>query len=220
MVSKIRALAPSVLDWLYPKKCGLCNALSDEPLCKLCRMELSPNKDGVVRSKGNSPLDWRAAIYFYEGRAKQAVARLKYSRSTTLAKPLAELIAQHAENSGMSEADAIIPVPIHWLRFCQRGFNQAELLCGAFPVEKLKLDWLSRIRATRSQVGLTIEQRRTNLKNAFAASSEVEGKEILLIDDVYTSGGTAEECARALKKEGAKSVGILVLTSGAKKDCD
>lgn len=96
-----------------------------------------------------------------------------------------------------------------------RGFNQSVLLSALLPADKLKPKLLTRIRATKPQVHLNREERLTNLKGAFQAAPEVEGKEILLIDDVYTSGGTAVACAEALIAAGAASVGILTLTTGA-----
>jgi len=112
------------------------------------------------------------------------------------------------------EIDFVVPVPIHWRRRCDRGFNQSELLCEEWPLERVSFDVLARIRATRPQVGLTLEERRNNLKGAFHASPSVAGKSVILIDDVYTSGGTVNECAKTLKQNGARWVGAYVFASG------
>ena len=90
-----------------------------------------------------------------------------------------------------------------------RGFNQAELLCREMPSEKLSLALMLRVRKTRPQAELNANQRRTNLLDAFVASSEVAGKSVLLVDDVVTTGGTGIACASALKKAGAQEVGLL-----------
>ena len=113
-------------------------------------------------------LDFRASLYLYEGRAAQAVRRLKYSRSTSLASFMAEEIAQAA---AIYKDFIVVPVPIHWTRLNHRGFNQAELLTAATPYENL----LIRNRATRPQVGLSQEQRLKNLANAspFAVRSRL-----------------------------------------------
>jgi ComF family protein len=129
------------------------------------------------------------------------VRRLKYSRSTGLASFMSEKIAVSTER--LSGIDAIVPVPIHWRRRNSRGFNQSEELAPN------GINLLERIRATRPQVGLNREQRARNLAGAFRALPGAEGKTILLIDDVVTSGQTARECASALLAVGAIEVGIL-----------
>lgn len=102
--------------------------------------------------------------------------------------------------------DLVIPVPIHWSRRAERGFNQSELLA-----ERLEPSHgvLIRHRATSAQVGLSREWRQKNLANAFSVIGSVERKSILLVDDVFTTGQTARECAQILKLNGAIEVGIL-----------
>jgi ComF family protein len=149
-------------------------------------------------------LDFRSSLYLYEGRSGQAVRRLKYARSTSLKAFLAAEIARGIELGGWTRY-TVVPVPIHWRRKCQRGFNQAEILCASTPHERA----LMRNRATRPQVGLDREQRLKNLSGAFTVVGDVSGKDILLVDDVVTSGQTARECARTLKAAGAAEVGII-----------
>jgi ComF family protein len=157
---------------------------------------------------GDGPVSFRAIVYRYEDRAAQAVRRLKYNRSTGLAPWMAEEIAQA---SAKLPFDAVVPVPIHWSRWCWRGFNQSDLIAARLPSEPRLL---RRVRATRPQVGLNREERLRNLEGAFAARPCV-GRSILLIDDVVTSGQTATECAKALLEQGAKEVGILALCGEA-----
>ena len=102
--------------------------------------------------------------------------------------------------------DAVVPVPIHWFRRNERGFNQSELLAESF--ENVRPELLKRSKYTRQQVGLSPAVRRENLAGAFRASKEVQGMSILLIDDVVTTGSTARECAFALRNAGAAWVGI------------
>jgi ComF family protein len=204
------------LDLLYPRKCGLCGEWCTAAICPTCRGEFRELNQGLVRIRDDGPLDYRVAVFAYEGRAAQAVRRLKYSRITSLVAPLAEELRRTAEKSACIDADLLVPIPIHWTRRAARGFNQAELLASSLPREKLmRSALLHRIRATRPQVGLSREQRLLNLEGAFRASSAVEGKHVLLIDDVVTTMQTARECAGALKAAGASEVGILALTGEA-----
>jgi ComF family protein len=109
--------------------------------------------------------------------------------------------------------DVVAPVPLHWRRRWQRGFNQSELLARAvarrygLPV----LDVLRRKRATPTQAGLSNARRRSNVAGAFTVRGAVSGRRILLVDDVMTTGATAAACAAALKRAGARHVAVLAL---------
>jgi len=208
-VSRLRQLGTALLDAVFPRRCGLCGLLGPDALCDVCGADFVPLDTTPVRLSGG-PLDARLCAYRYRGRAAQAVRRLKYQRVTSLADPMARRLAEHARNF---EADLLVPVPIHWSRLHYRGFNQSERLAEAVETVPLAPGALRRIRATRPQVGLDRAQRLGNLRGAFRASPEVEGTRVLLLDDVMTSGGTALECARALKEGGARSVMLLAFAS-------
>jgi ComF family protein len=119
---------------------------------------------------------------------------------------MAALIAEAVKNYEL-DYDLAVPIPIHYVRRCLRGFNQAELLASSLP--HLSFLSLSRTRNTRPQVSLSREARLVNLKNAFSASASVSGKRILLVDDVATTGGTALAAAEALVNAGATGVGLI-----------
>jgi ComF family protein len=199
------------LDLLYPPKCGLCGLLDPKPICDTCASELEPSPivpDQAVRTR---PLDFVKTLLRYEGRGAQAVRRLKYARITPLAEPLAARLAERARCDGLLHEWEFVPVPIHWTRRCQRGFNQAELLCAALPRESVLARVLQRRRATRPQAGLTRHQRMSNLQGAFVASGDIVGRSLVLVDDVFTSGQTARECAEVLLRAGAARVGVLAV---------
>lgn len=191
------------LESLYPTKCPLCGLLADRSPCGACYGEFVANEPFAAYFDSGL-LDFHAALYRYEGRAAQAVRRLKYSRCTSLAAFMADEIAEAAAR--LPDNDLVVPVPIHWSRRNRRGFNQSELLTeGLNPAIKA----LVRVRSTRPQAGLPRELRERNIQGAFRASSVVANKRILLVDDVLTSGHTARECAKALRAAGAVEVGIL-----------
>lgn len=104
----------------------------------------------------------------------------------------------------------VVPVPIHNRRQYDRGFNQAVLLTAKFPAELRAEEALKRVRYTPPQVGLSMSERSDNVRGAFEASEDVAGRHIVLVDDVFTSGATARECARTLLAKGASSVQVLV----------
>jgi ComF family protein len=147
----------------------------------------------------------------YEGRLREWIHLFKYGRIRTLAKPLAELLAVAVPPS--EGFDAIVPVPLHWRKRWQRGFNQSELLARGIgrkwglPVRKT----LRRRRFTSAQAGLSNTERRKNVAAAFASRCRVEGQRVLLIDDVLTTGSTAAACARALRDAGAVRIAIATV---------
>jgi ComF family protein len=170
----------------------------------------------------------RATSYgAYTGELRELIHLLKYHRVRSASGVLGRLLVQAAEPLlaspafGNSESLLMLPVPLHAGKFRERGFNQAELIAQAAMRElgrvsrrKLEFDttMLLRRRATESQVGMSREQRRENIRGAFSAAREqVAGREVLLIDDVMTTGATVCECARVLRAAGAKTVCVLTV---------
>jgi len=214
----VEKLWQGCLRTLFPARCALCGVIGLPAFCEDCRSEIAP-LDPAVRILGDgNPLDVVVSCYPFEGRAAQAVKRLKYSRATALAGPLAAEIRSAYERHSLDEFDLIVPVPVSARRLRDRGFNQSDLLSENLPAEHLDKRCLRRIRHTRPQVGLTADQRLTNLKGAFTASASVRGKSILLVDDVVTSGGTGIACADALLAAGATKVGLLTFCGEAEPD--
>jgi ComF family protein len=200
-----------LLDLVYPPKCALCGRLGNDPVCEICFSTFVGQP--AERYITPPPLDYACSLFDYTGLAAQAVQRLKYYRVTSLVDWMAEKLRAGADERGLLEVDAILPVPIHWSREAARGFNQAEILCERMPLTLLRKDVLHRVRATRAQVGLSHEARVRNLEGAFSAE-RVEGLNyVLLVDDVLTSGGTATQCARVLKDSGVTEVGILTFAA-------
>ena len=173
--------------------------------------------DGRCSHCRDSEPDFDRALSFgeYEAGLRGLIHLLKYERVTPVAAPLGRMLAQVVtELSSGSFADpVVVPVPLHTSRRRSRGFNQSELIAHAV-VRHLprKLEVLNgalvRHRDTISQVGLSREERIQNVRDAFrvAQPSRVNGRDIVLVDDVMTTGTTLSECARVLKQAGAKRV--------------
>ncbi|MBZ5608668.1 MAG: ComF family protein [Acidobacteriia bacterium] len=157
-------------------------------------------------------LDAAYSFGFYEDELRELIHLFKYHGVQTLAKPLGRLLALALPRQ--QSFDVIVPMPLHWRKRWRRGFNQAALLAREIgrrshvPVAHL----LRRVRNTAAQAGLTNAKRRLNVSGAFRASGRaLNGKRVLLIDDVMTTGATASACARALKRAGAAEVTLLTL---------
>ncbi len=156
----------------------------------------------------------RAVARFEDGPARTLANRLKYSDRAELARPIARWMARAGADL-LADADLLTPVPLHALRLWRRRFNQAAALAAEISRQTGKpcdLSALLRVKATRSQIGLTRAQRAENVQGAFraAARAQVRGLNVVLIDDVLTSGATANAASRALLRAGAKRVDVLV----------
>jgi ComF family protein len=171
-------------------------------LCPSCRQRQS-EFDGI-----RSPFRFDEVI-------RQAIHQLKYHNLRAISPCLAELLADYLESNPLP-GEALVPVPLHPRRLKERGYNQSSLLARELakltnlPVIE---DCLIRVKEARPQVKTTsMEERRNNVIDAFACrNGEINGKQIILIDDVCTSGATLESCAAALKSKGAISVWGLTL---------
>ncbi len=162
----------------------------------------------------------RAALV-YDTRSRRLVLPFKHGDRTDIARACGGWMAR-AGGDLLAEADLVAPVPLHWRRLFMRRYNQAQLLARIVVREapggarlRLAPDLLRRRRWTGSQTGLRAEQRRGNVRQAFDIhprwSAEVAGKAVLLVDDVLTTGATAEACARILQRGGARHVDVLTL---------
>jgi ComF family protein len=159
----------------------------------------------------------RAAVRYREGGiARAAILLAKHGGRLPLLRHLGRLLAEEAPHHlSMADWDGLVPVPLHWWRRWQRGFNQAEVLAQGvgrrhgLPVLRRAL---RRVHRTPPQQG-DPEARRRNVRDAFAVRirGQVTGKRLLLVDDVFTTGATADACARTLLRAGAADVGVLTL---------
>lgn len=158
--------------------------------------------------------DYARAAALYTGPLREALHAFKFEGRRTLAAPLAELVREQWAAALPPGVDALVPVPLAPARERERGFNQAMLLAerlGARLDVPVRARWLRRARATRPQTELSAAERRANVRGAFVGSPAVAGRHVVVIDDVLTTGATAAECAEALKRAGARTVGVLAV---------
>lgn len=154
---------------------------------------------------------------------KTIVFALKYSRKTHLANIIAEIMHDRLASVLMEEyPDMIIPVPMHIAKERKRGFNQAALIARRLAqLEKLayREDIVKRVHDTTAMKALSAEERLNNVKSAFClfdgASNKIKGKNILIVDDIYTTGATMDAISRVLKAGGASRVEIISFAAGA-----
>lgn len=234
----------SALGLLYPPTCIVCQAATGEPhsLCATCWSSVRFIERPYCERLGtpfsvdlgqpllspaaiaDPPVFQRArAVSEYDGTASLLVHRLKYNDRLELARALGRMMTR-AGAELLADADVIVPVPLHRWRLWWRRFNQAMALGKAVSDESgVPCDpfLLGRIKRTRRQVGLTKVQRQENLQGAFRVPAEAKarlrGKRVLLVDDVLTTGSTANAASRALLRGGAASVDVLAFARVVKE---
>lgn len=228
-----------ILDTLFPVSCLSCGQpdawLCDscvaripprlEQVCPLCEKKITPSGQTCFSCQRKSPLSGLlVAAPYKSGILAQAVHYYKYRFIEDLQYPLGEILIKAYLNSKLSLPDLIIPIPLHKRRLRSRGFNQSELLADflgqnlapGFEIPVIS-SFLIRNRYTHPQMKIKdYSKRKKNLENAFSPNREaprnmLKNKNILLVDDIATTGSTLFECAKVLKKSGAKEVfGIVV----------
>lgn len=226
----------SLIDFVAPPKCLVCREAVLEPasLCVSCWAHLKhieapccnvlgtpfayDQGEGAISPAALAePPNWdraRAAVAYDEA-SRGIVHALKYRDTMEAGLLMARLMARAGRHI-IQEADVVIPVPLHRFRLWSRRFNQAAFLSQQLSREFAKpylTDVLLRTKASRSQVGLSFDERRRNVAKVFLVTPEgtgqVAGRRILLVDDVLTTGATAGSCAAVLKKTGATHVDVL-----------
>jgi ComF family protein len=239
MRSTLKKLSTRALDLLLPPLCLVCDdpvggvatlcascwkniPFIAPPFCACCGAPFDiPVGDGMVcGSCLVQPPHYHAAraAMIYDDASRGLVLAFKHGDRTHAAKALATWM-HRAGGDMLAGADYLMPVPLHRWRLFKRRYNQSSLLAhhiGLLSGKKILPDMLRRIRATPIQGKLKRKERQENVRGAFAVAPHhhalIKGKNIVLIDDVLTTGATAEECARILLKAGAQQVDVLTLS--------
>ena len=233
----------SLLDLIFHKRCVSCSRVGsylcgncyrkvefvDAPVCPVCQRQAI---EGRVHPgcAGKYRLDGLVVACRYRGPVKRAITKVKYKWIYDIEKVFVDLLVKNLWRFDLPKDVILVPVPLHVKRKRWRGFNQAEILAKhlatIFKVPSANL--LVRSKETKTQVGLSRDERKKNVKDAFSLHlfrhpdterSEVEGslikgRDIVLVDDVFTSGATMSECAKVLKRAGAKSVWAMAVALG------
>lgn len=240
----LRAAWLCALDALFPPRCASCAKFSGPIFCKKCAPQLrlieepccercGKTFDSLARSadicancRQHPPAFERArACWAFQEPARGAIHSFKYNRRFAMAPRFAHLMLQTPAARAQIrdwQPQCLVPVALHASRARARGFNQSALLARelGFLCDLPALDLLKRTRATPPQVGLDLSARRRNVRAAFAIdatlwqNANLAGARILLIDDVFTTGATINECARVLLAAGAGEIGALTIARG------
>jgi ComF family protein len=227
------------LDAFFPPTCVSCDAVLPAPgffcadcaplvlessgaACPRCAEPGAFTAGACPRCLRSPPKFSRAwAPFAYEGAISRAVHRFKYEDHPELARPLGELLARKAKTFLSETKGAVVPLPLHAARYRERKYDQATLLGVALAKasgHSLRDDVLTRVKPTTRQVDLSEAEREQNVAGAFEVNANVTGAELLLLDDVFTTGATAREATRVLLAAGAKRVDVLVFARAVRLD--
>jgi len=223
------------LVWIFPPTCGGCEKLGVrwcetcqaaipviiEPVCPTCGDPQISSQICPACQKHPPPYQALRSYSAYSGVIRKAIHRLKYQNDIGLGESLSKHLAE-LYNLNKWDIELVVPVPLGQKRKRDRGYNQAAVLARslAYAIHTpYHPEALSRTRETRTQVGLTAVERRKNVEGAFSAAAEkVNGKAVLVIDDVTTTGSTISACAQALIDAGASAVFGMTLARAILQD--
>ncbi len=215
---KLKHLYQGLMQFVAPSSCAVCFELLQQTarmgVCASCYGKL-PEWD--VNTVAEPPLpryvDRFDAPFLYDEAVKVLITAMKFSDKPEYAHALAQVSQDRFKNC-LHEDVLVLPVPMHRKRLIKRMYNQSVELVKAlrrYATFDDSLTGLRRVRPTKPQVGQSAKARQQNLKDAFEVLIDVQDRSILLVDDVWTTGSTADACAKCLKKAGAKEVAVFTI---------
>lgn len=206
-----------VLDLFFPPICGFCGKLNTKYICNECEKIVKLEAINKIDSY-NKNYNRHLYIFKYEGIIREKIIDYKFNNKVYLYRTFTEAVLKNKENIKFIEQyDFLIPVPIHKERKKVRGYNQSELIARILADEigkiKLQVDILKKDKNIVAQSTLDKKQRSENIKGVYKVinKQKIIDRKILLLDDIYTTGSTANECSKVLKEAGCKEVGIITI---------
>ena len=206
-----------ILEIIFPNVCGMCGRINKNNLCPECKIKLKEiTKANIIKVK-NKNFTYLAYLFKYDGIIREKILKYKFKDSAYLYKTFSEIIIKNKKMCGfIKKYDIIIPVPIHKKRYKERGYNQSELLAKEIakileiPMEKHVL--IKELNNT-PQSKLSKQERKNNAIGVYKTinNQKIINKKVILIDDIYTTGSTANECSKMLKQAGASEIAVLTI---------
>ena len=210
-------LIEQIISYIFPNVCGICGKICENSLCPSCSVKLKKIAKYEIESISNKNFSYLAYLFKYSGIIREKLIVYKFKDHSYLYKTFSKIIIKNKKICRFIKSyDIIISVPIHKKRFRQRGYNQSELLAREIsrnlevPIEK---EVLIKTKNNNAQSTLNKSERIKNTIDVYAIinSEKVKNKKVLLVDDIYTTGSTANECSRMLKQAGASEIAVLTI---------
>ena len=220
ILRQIRSI-PTVSNLIYPQTCGICGKIAPNSLCKKCEIELKKQSDINIINQGKEIEDkyFNEIMYIfkYEGQIRKLIIDYKFNEKSYIYLTFINFLLKNKKIfENIKNYDTIIPVPISKKRLKTRGYNQSLLLAAEIAEQtnlELVNNCLIKTKNIIEQSKLNKEDRRKNIQGVYELKNKkiIEDKKILLIDDIYTTGSTVNECSKILRQGNPNKIGIFVL---------
>ena len=213
------------IDIIYPPVCGFCGKISKNRLCKKCEIRYKNQSACKIETykDTSSYFDEHIYLFQYDGEIRDIIIKYKFEEKSYIYESFVKFLESNEKICNqIAKYDIITPVPISQKRYKERGYNQSDLLAKNIAKSINKMNFenailykkiLEKIKDNKPQSTLNQEERANNVIGVYSLKLEENfiGKKILLVDDIFTTGNTVNECSKKKKKSGAESVGIFTI---------
>lgn len=224
-MNKILKIQEKISNLLYPPICGICEKINKDGLCPKCNLELKKQAEVNILQKEEIEENIKKEKYFeelmyifkYEGQVRKLILDYKFNEKSYLYKTFVNFLLKNEKIfENIKKYDKIIPVPISKKRYKERGYNQSLLIAEEIANKtnlELVNNCLIKTKNIIEQSKLNKEDRQQNIQGVYSLQNErlITNKKILLVDDIYTTGSTVNECCKILQQANPKKIGVLVL---------
>ena len=221
-MNNILKIQEKILNLIYPQTCGICGKIATNSLCKKCEIELKKQEESQIIGNNkeeieNKNFDELIYIFKYEGQIRKLILDYKFNEKSYIYLTFVNFLLKNKKIfEKIKNYDTIIPVPISKKRNKTRGYNQSLLIAKEIAQQtnlELVNNCLIKTKNIIEQSKLNKEDRTKNIQGVYELKNKkmIENKKILLIDDIYTTGSTVNECSKILRKGNPSKIGILVL---------
>lgn len=224
-MNKILKIQEKISNLLYPPICGICEKINKDGLCPKCNLELKKQAEVSILQKEEIEENIKKEKYFeelmyifkYEGQVRKLILDYKFNEKSYLYKTFVNFLLKNEKIfENIKKYDKIIPVPISKKRNKERGYNQSMLIADEIANKtnlELVNNCLIKTKNIIEQSKLNKEDRQQNIQGVYSLQNErlITNKKILLVDDIYTTGSTVNECCKILQQANPKTIGVLVL---------
>lgn len=215
---QINEIVKYVINLIYPNVCGICDKLCDDDICKKCEIKLNNISKIKIDRYTNKYFKKHLYIFKYEGIIKERLIKYKFNERNYIYKAFVKFMLKNKKICDfLKNYDIIIPVPIHTKRRMERGYNQSALIAKAISKKIPQIDYLEDVLIkkinNKPQSTKNKSERKNNVIGAYYMKNKekINNKKILLLDDIYTTGNTVNECCKILQSANPKCIDVITI---------